>query len=55
MEAFGDVALDIFDYDDGVIDDDANREHESEEAQVVERETHGLHDGEGADEGDGDG
>jgi len=30
-EAERDVALDIFDYDDGVIDDDADGEHESEQ------------------------
>ena len=55
VEALGDVALDIFDHDDGVIDDDADGEDEAEEGEVVEGESHGLHDGEGADEGDWDG
>mgnify|MGYP007026932923 CR=1 FL=1 len=49
-ETFGDVSLDVFDHDDGVINDDADGEHETEERQIVQRESKGLHDGQRADE-----
>ena len=37
-EAARDVALDVFDHDDRVVDHDADREHEAEQRQRVERE-----------------
>ena len=49
-ETFGDVSLDVFDHDNSIIDDDADSEHEAEEAQVVEREAEDLHDRQRADE-----
>ena len=30
------VALDVLDHDDGVVDDDADRQHQAEQRQVVE-------------------
>ncbi len=54
-EAALDPAVDVFDDDDGVIDDDADGEDETEEGEHVEGEAEHPHDGEGADEGDGDG
>ena len=33
-----DVALDVLDHDDGVVDHDADRQHQSEQRQIVERE-----------------
>ena len=33
-----DVVLDVFDHDDRVVDDDADRQHEPEERQLVQRE-----------------
>ena len=35
--AGGDVALDVLDHDDRVIDDDADRQHQAEQRQVVQR------------------
>src|SRR6516162_4528871 len=46
------VALDVFDDDDRVVDDDADREHEAEQGQVVERYAEGHKDRERPDEGD---
>ena len=37
-EPVRDVALDVLDHDDRVVDDDADREHEAEQRQRVERE-----------------
>ena len=34
----GDPALDVLQHDDGVVDDDADRQHQAEQRQVVERE-----------------
>ncbi len=39
----------------GIIDDNADGEHQAEQRQVVEAETHRRHDREGADDGDRDG
>jgi hypothetical protein len=49
------VALDILDDDDGVIDHDTDGEHQSEQRQVVEREAKGGQDGEDADQRHRDG
>ncbi len=46
--------LDVLQHDDGVVDDDADGQHQPEQRQVVEREPHQTHDGEGADQGDAD-
>ena len=46
-----DVVLDGLDDDDGVVHDDADGQHQSEQGQVVEAEAHRRHDGEGADDG----
>src|SRR5262249_51209576 len=43
------------DDDDGVIDDDTDRQNQPEQRQVVQAEADGRHGGEGADDGDGDG
>ena len=51
----GDVALDVLDHDDGVVDDDADGEHEAEQRQVVEREAEHRHEEERADERHRDG
>ena len=48
------VALDVFNDDDRVVDDDADREHEAEQGQVVERYAEGHEDRERPDEGDRD-
>src|SRR5215475_6947493 len=48
------VALDIFDDDDRVVDDDADRQHEAEQRQVVERYARGREDRECPDQGDRD-
>ena len=50
-----DVALDVFDDDDGVVDDDTDREHEAEQRQRVERDADQAHDEERADQRHGDG
>src|SRR5262249_52638810 len=49
------VALDVLDHDDGVVDHDADRQHEPEQRQVVEREAERRQDGEGADQRDRNG
>ena len=33
------VAFDVLDHDDGIVDDDADGQHEAEERQRVERDT----------------
>ena len=53
--AFLDVALDVFDDDDGVVDDEAGGERDAEERERVDGEAEDPDEGEGADEGDGDG
>ena len=47
-----DVALDILDHDDRVVDDDADRQHEAEQAERVDREAEEIHHREGADDRD---
>ena len=39
-----DVALDVLDHDDGVVDHDADGQHQAEQRQVVEREAERRHD-----------
>ena len=46
----GDVALDVLDHDDGVVDHDADRQHQPEQRQIVEREAERRHEEEGADQ-----
>ena len=45
-----DVALDVLDHDDGVVDHDADRQHQAEQRQIVEREAERRHEEEGADQ-----
>ncbi|MNI33592.1 hypothetical protein D3C73_875500 [compost metagenome] len=49
------ISFDVLDHDDGVIDDDADRQHQGEQRQGVDRIAQRQQDGEGADEGDGNG
>ena len=49
------IPLDILHHHDGVVDHDADGEHEAEEREIVEGEAQGLQEGEGADQGDRDG
>ena len=53
--ALGKVALDVLDHDDGVVDHDADRQHQTEQRQGVERNAGGRHDGERADQRHRDG
>jgi hypothetical protein len=48
-----DVADDVLQHHDRVIDDEAYRERERQQREVVEAVAERLHDGEGADHGDG--
>ena len=50
-QALLDVMLDGLDDDDGVVDDDADGQHQAEQRQVVELKPSDGHDGEGADDG----
>ena len=50
-QAVLDVVLDGLDDDDGVVDDDADGQHQAEQRQVVQAEADDGHDGEGADDG----
>ena len=45
-----DVARDVLDHDDGVVDDEAGRDGERHQRQVVQREAAQVHDAEGGDE-----
>ena len=54
-ESLGDVPLHVLDHDDGVVDDDADGEHEAEQRQHVEGEPEDRHGGERADQRHGDG
>ena len=54
-QAGGDVALDVLDHDDGVVDHDADRQHQAEQRQVVQREAEQRHEEERADQRDRDG
>ena len=51
VQPFLDVSLHVLDDDDGVIHHDPDGEHEAEERQRIDGEAHGMHDGEGADQG----
>ncbi|MNQ58052.1 hypothetical protein D3C85_722410 [compost metagenome] len=51
--AQGDVPFDILDDNDGVIDDDADRQHQTEQGQGVQREAEQMHHGQRAHQGDG--
>ena len=44
------VALDVLDHDDGVVDDDADRQDQAEHRQVVDRDAEGGEDREGAEQ-----
>src|SRR5580658_10300008 len=48
-------ADDIFEHDDGVVDDDADGEGERQQRHVVERKIHAAHEREGGDDACGDG
>jgi hypothetical protein len=48
--AFGDLYFNVFQHDDGVIDDDADGQHQSEQRDVVQAVAERRHDGKGADE-----
>ena len=50
-----DMMLDRLDDDDGIVDDDADRQHQAEQGQIVDAEAHDRHGAERADDGDGDG
>ena len=54
-QALADVALDVLDHDDGVVDHDADGEHETEQREIVQREAEGRQHGEGADQRHRDG
>ena len=45
-----DIALDVLDHDDGVVDHDADRQHQPEQRQIVEREAEHRHEEERADQ-----
>jgi hypothetical protein len=45
-------ALDVFENQDGVVDDDAEGKHQPEQCQEIDREPQEIHPGESADEGD---
>ena len=49
-QAVLDVVLDVLHDHDGVVDDDADRQHQAEEREVVEREAQRRHHGERADD-----
>ncbi len=49
-QSFAHVPLDVFDDDDGVVDDQPDREHDREQRQQVEGEAEHLHQEERADE-----
>ena len=46
----GDIALDVFDDDDGVINHDANRQHQSEQRKGIDTEAQRQHHSESADQ-----
>jgi len=53
--ALAQMALDIFDDDDSVVDDESGGEGDAEESERVDGESEDLDEGEGADQRDGDG
>ena len=50
VQSLGNVVLDVLQHDDGVIDHDADGQHQPEQCQAVQAEAHQRHDGEGADQ-----
>ena len=46
-----DMADDVFEHDDGIIDDEARRQRQRQQRQVVEVEAEEIHAGKGADRG----
>ncbi len=55
LHAVLDVAVDVFQHDDGVVDDEADGEHHGEQRQRVDAEAEGEHQREGRDQRDRDG
>ena len=53
--ALAQIALDVLDDDDGIVDDDADGQHEAEQRKRVERDAHRRHDREGPDQRHGNG
>ena len=51
-QSFAQMALDVFDHDDGVIDHQTDREHDREQGEQVDGETENLHEKDRADERD---
>ena len=47
------LAFDVLQDDDGVVDDDADRQHQTEQRDIVQAVAHHRHDREGADQRDG--
>ncbi len=50
-----DVAHDVFEHHDGVVDDEAGRDGKGHQRQIVQRVIHQVHHAEGADDGEGHG
>src|SRR5262249_17847203 len=50
IEAGFDIPLDVLHHDNGIVDDDADREHEPEQRKVVQRKAEYRHDEEGPDQ-----
>ena len=53
--AFLDVAVDVFQHDDGIVHHQADRQHQPEQGQHVDGEAHGVEEDEGADQRHRDG
>ena len=53
--AFRQMPFDVLDHDDGVVHDHPDGEHQAEQAEVVDGEPEGCHDGHRADQRDRDG
>jgi len=47
--AFAQMSLDVFDYDDGIIDDQSDRKHDRQQRKQVQREAEHLHEKQCAD------
>ena len=45
------ISFDVFDHDDGVVDDDADRKHQPEQRKIVEGDPDRVENRESADEG----
>ena len=54
VHALLDVAVDVLQHDDGVVDDEADRKHESEQSQCVDGEAERIHQRKRADQRDRD-